>query len=202
MHPNRIFAWTKEDEMLAFIRGVSFSTIFFAQGGAPKVLHVPVTVHGERVLRFHLSRGNRVAHGLDGADVLLSCLGPDAYISPDWYGTADQVPTCNYVAVEAEGSVRRLGEAEHVDQLDRLSAEHEARLAPKTPWTRGKMSPAKFSAMTKAIICFEMEVRELRGTRKLGQNKKGAERDGALAGLSAAGRPDMAELMRAEFARA
>jgi transcriptional regulator len=201
MHPNPSFVWDDRDGMLAFLAEVSFSTIFLSDEGGGRVVHVPVTVEGPDRLRFHLARSNRAAPGLDGSEVLLSCLGPEAYISPDWYGTPDQVPTWNYVAVECEGTVRRLNEDDLVVQLDQLSAAHESRLAPKSPWTRDKMTPGRFHAMLRAITCYEIEIRELRGTRKLGQNKKPAEREGALRGLAAAGRADMAELMRREFAK-
>lgn len=201
MHPNRTFVWEDRDEMLAFLAEVSFSTIFLSNEDGPRVAHVPVTVEAPDRLRFHLARSNRAAPGLDGSRVLLSCLGPDAYVSPDWYGTPDQVPTWNYVAVECEGTARRLGEDDLVAQLDRLSAAHESRLTPKAPWTRDKMTPGRFEAMIRAIACYEIHVRELRGTRKLGQNKKPAERDGAWTGLAAAGGADVAELMRRESAR-
>lgn len=200
MHPNPGFAWQSSEEMLAFIDAVSFSTIFFSAEGGPQVVHVPVVVEAPDRLRFHLARSNRAAPGLDRSEVLLSCLGPAAYVSPDWYGTPDQVPTWNYVAVECEGTARRLSEDDLVGQLDRLSAAHESRLAPKTPWTREKMTPGRFDAMLRAITCYEIHVRELRGTRKLGQNKKPAEREAAMIGLAAGGRADMAELMRRELA--
>ena len=55
-------------------------------------------------------------------------LGPDAYVSPDWYGAADQVPTWNYLSVEAEGPVAAMDEAGLVDLLDRLSAQEAGAL--------------------------------------------------------------------------
>jgi hypothetical protein len=61
---------------------------------------------------------------------------------PTGTASADQVPTWNYVSVEAEGSVAPLSDDEFVALLDDLSAQEEARLLPKTPWTRDKMSPA------------------------------------------------------------
>ena len=39
----------------------------------------------------------------NGAAVRLIVEGPEGYISPDWYGVADQVPTWNYVAVHLVG---------------------------------------------------------------------------------------------------
>ena len=66
------------------------------------------------------------------------------------------MPTWNYLAVEAEGPLRRLDEAELTALLDELGAAHEARLAPKPPWTRAKMSAGRFEAMLKAIIGYEL----------------------------------------------
>ena len=198
MHPNRSFAWSDRDELLAFLRQVSFCTVFVASDAGPRLLHTPVVVTGPDRLRFHAARANAAAPSLDGARALISCLGPDAYISPDWYGTADQVPTWNYLAVECEGPIRRLADEELIRFLDDLSAAHEERLAPKPKWTRAKMSPGRFEGLLKAIVGFEMQIDEIRGTRKLGQNKKAAEREGAVAGLVAAGRTEIAALMTNE----
>jgi transcriptional regulator len=197
MHPDRRFAWDDRDAILAFIADRAFCTIFAADGGSSAVFHVPVVVEGPDTLRFHVSRTNRGAAALEGAHLFLSCAGPDAYVSPDWYGTPDQVPTWNYVAAEAEGPVRLLSEEELAALLDALSAAHEARLDPKPHWTRAKMRPGRFEAMRKAIIGYELSIEALRGTRKLGQNKKAEEQAGAIAGLEAAGHTEIAALMRA-----
>ncbi len=197
MHPDRRFAWQDEEAMLAFIAERALCTIFCGAGESPAVFHVPVVVAGPRTIRFHVARSNRGAAALDGARVLLSCLGPEAYISPDWYGSANQVPTWNYVAVEAEGPLRRLDEAELVALLDDLTEKHERRLTPKPPWTRDERDSAGFEGALKAIVGYEIAVEELRGTRKLGQNKSAEQIEGVAAGLEAAGHADIAGLMRA-----
>jgi transcriptional regulator len=189
MHPNPSFAWEDREAMLAFVADIAFATICF---DGPSVVHAPVAV-GDGLLRFHIARSNRVGP-LDGRRALVSCLGPDAYVSPDWYGSADQVPTWNYLAVEAEGPLRRLEETELATLLDELSAAHEARLAPKPRWTRAKMSPGRFAAMLGAIAGYEMKIDALRGTRKLGQHKRSAERLAAAADLAPFD-PAMAALM-------
>jgi len=194
MHPNRGFAWEDREAMLAFVADIAFCTICIE---GPALVHAPVIVAGPDRILFHVSRGNRAA-AMEGKRAIVSCLGPDAYISPDWYGSPDQVPTWNYLAVEAEGPLRRLDEAELARLLDDLSAAHEARLAPKPEWTRAKMSPGRFEAMLKAIIGYELSIETLRGTRKLGQNKKMEERIGAADGL-AQFNPGMAALMRREM---
>jgi transcriptional regulator len=192
MHPNRAFAWEDRDAMLAFVGEIAFATI--ATEG-PMVVHAPVLVAGPDRLRFHISRGNRAK--LDGRRAIVSVLGPDGYISPDWYGVDDQVPTWNYLAVEAEGPLRTLDEAELTELLDGLSAAHEARLAPKPVWTRAKMAPGRFDSMLKAIIGYELAIEDLRGTRKFGQNKDAAQRRAAAAGL-APFNPALAALMDKE----
>ena len=193
MHPNRSFHWADEQEMLAFVAQVSFATICV---DGPAVVHAPVVVAGPDQLLFHVSRSNPAAAKLEGARAIASVMGPDFYVSPDWYGTPDQVPTWNYLAVEAEGPLRRLDEDEPAALLDTLSAKHEERLAPKTPWTRDKMSPGRFEAMLNAIVGFEMRIEALRGTRKLGQNKKAEERERVADALALLGRDDHSRLMR------
>lgn len=195
MHPNRAFAWEDRDGMLRMMGEIAFCTICV---DGPALAHAPVVVAGPDRIRFHLSRTNKAAASMSGKRAIISCLGPDAYVSPDWYGTPDQVPTWNYLAVEAEGLLRTLDETELANLLDDLSAAHEARLAPKPAWTRAKMTPGRFEAMLKAVIGFELEIETLRGTRKLGQNKKVEERIGAAAGLAPID-PALAALMRQDI---
>ena len=195
MHPHPAFAWTDRGEMLAYLSDVSFSTIFVCGETGPVLVHTPVVRVGDDRLRFHISRANRAAAALEQAHALLSCVGPDAYVSPDWYGVPDQVPTWNYVAVECEGPLRKLDEAELAHLLEELSRDQEARLAPKPEWTRAKMAPGRFETMLKAIVGFEMRIQAMRGTRKLGQTKNTEQRQASAAGVAAAGNPAMGALM-------
>ncbi len=192
MHPNRALAWDDRDAMLDFVADIAFATVVV---DGPMLVHVPVLVAAPDRIRFHVSRGNRAK--LEERRAIVSVLGPDAYISPDWYGQEDQVPTWNYLAVEAEGPLRRLDEPELVALLDDLSAAHEARLAPKPAWTRAKMTPGRFEGMLKAIVGYELAIEALRGTRKLGQNKDDATLRAAAAGL-APFNPALAALMEKE----
>ena len=197
MHPAPASKVTDTEPLLARISAHPFMTLAAAVDGRPLIAHAPVVIRqlaDGLALDFHLSRGNVLAGALAAGfrGVLLN-LGPDAYISPDWYESADQVPTWNYLSVEAEGSVIALDEVGLIAQLDALSAQEEARLLPKRPWTRAKMSPGAFERMSRAIIGARMTVERLEGTFKLGQNKNDADRSGAIAGLG--GHP-IAALMR------
>jgi transcriptional regulator len=122
--------------------------------------------------------------------------GPDAYISPDWYGMDDQVPTWNYLTLELEGTVRQMDHEGLIGLLDDLTAQSEAKLAPKTPWHRDKMDAAKFDKLLDVIVGFEMEILAWRPTAKLGQNKPAEARKLAAAALDATGRRAMAQLMQ------
>jgi transcriptional regulator len=196
MHPNRKFHLADRAEMAAFVRALGFGLLVIQTEQGLRVVHVPVLLEGER-LRFHVSRGNAVHAALHGGGpALFVANGPHAYVSPEWYGLDDRVPTWNYVAVELEGAVRPLEPEELVLLLDDLSAEQEARLAPKKPWTRGKMSPGRFEGLLKAITGFEMEIAEWRGTAKLDQDKPAEVRARLAEALAERGEHSIAEIMR------
>ncbi|WP_010183291.1 FMN-binding negative transcriptional regulator [Sphingomonas sp. PAMC 26605] len=197
MHPDSTFRWEDRDAMRALVRELGFGALFAGTPDGPRVVHLPVVWRDETTLALHVARGNGITRHLDGATALFVAQGPDGYVSPDWYGLGDaQVPTWNYVAVELEGRMRRLDQDGLVAQLDQLSAEQEARLAPKPEWTRANMPSGLFEQMTRGIIGFTLEVQAWRGTRKLGQNKPAAARLSAADGVETAGRRGIAYWMR------
>jgi transcriptional regulator len=198
MHPARAFLQTDETALEALVAAAGLALIVGAPDGRPMCAHAPVLL-SQRRLRFHLSAGNPLAKALsDGTNVLAVVTGPQVYVSPDWYGIEDQVPTWNYLSAEAEGPVRRLDAAQTTQMLDDLSAAFEAGLAPKPAWTRAKMGPGRFEAMLGGIVGFEMTVERLEGVRKLSQNKPPEARLRLADALDARGDTVMAALTRAE----
>jgi transcriptional regulator len=196
MHPNRKFHITDREAMAALVRELGFGVLFVSTAQGPRAVHVPVLIDGDR-LRFHVSRGNAVHPALEGgAEALFVATGPHAYISPEWYGLEDRVPTWNYLAVELEGPVRRLEPEALVELLDGMSAEQEARLAPKPAWTRSKMSEGRFEGLLKSIAGFEMEVAAWRGTAKVDQDKPDEVRSRIADALADRGEQAMAATMR------
>jgi transcriptional regulator len=187
MHPNAAFRTDDETLLLARLAANPLATLSVTLDGRLLVAHAPLLarrVAEGLVFDFHLSRSNALASAIaSGFHAVAVSLEADAYISPDWYAAADQVPTWNYVSVEAEGPVAALDDEGLVALLDDLSAQEEARLLPKTPWTRHKMSPGRFEAMTRAIVGARMTVERLEGTTKLSQNKSDADVAGVLAAL-------------------
>lgn len=170
--------------MRAFVAEHAFAHLFAQTAEGPMIAHVPLTAAKGGAFRFHIARYNRITPHLGGATVVASVAGADGYISPDWYAvTKDQVPTWNYSAVEIDGTVHALTEADLVEQIDALSHDHEARLAPKPEWTRDKVAPERLRAMYSAIQAFELRPTAMRGTNKLSQNKSDADRAGVIEAL-------------------
>jgi transcriptional regulator len=194
MHPNRAFAWDDEAEMLDFVRRRAFAHIF-ASGAADggRIAHAPLHVTDDGRVQFHLFVNNPAAAGLADQPVLISVTDLDGYQSANWYVSADQVPTWHYQAVEIDGIARRLDQDGLIGLLDAFTAEMERRFSPENPWTRAKMSPGKFEALTKAITGFELDGQRLRGTLKFNQHKPEADIQANLRGQRQAGRPDLAE---------
>ncbi|MEX1249800.1 MAG: FMN-binding negative transcriptional regulator [Hyphomonas sp.] len=187
MHPAPLFRESDPETLLARIRAYPLGLVCVNGEIAPLAAHTPVLAAmdgGAPLLRFHLSAHNPVTRRLEaGAAALIIFTGPDAYISPDWYGPVpNQVPTWNYLSVEAEGG------AEPTDPtkfLDDVSEHFEALLLPKPPWTRSKMVPGSFELMLRGIRAFELRPVRFEGMNKLSQNKTNKAREGVIESLSA-----------------
>jgi transcriptional regulator len=198
MHPNPAFRRVDARQSLDLVRARSFGILVAQSADGPLASHIPFLLSDDgSVVEFHLVRNSAMARAIaKGAAVRLIVEGPEGYISPDWYGVADQVPTWNYVAVHLVGDARLTPEDGFRDLLDRLSAHFEARLLPKKPWTSDKMTEGVMERMMRGIVPCAMQVSDLQSTWKLGQNKTEDVRAGAAAGLEDQGNTELAKLMR------
>jgi len=199
MHSAPVFRQTDPETLLDRIRAYPLGLVCVNGEAAPLAAHTPVLAgmdEGSLRLRFHVSAHRPVNRRLEaGAGALIVFTGPDAYISPDWYGPVpNQVPTWNYLSVEAEGTAAKTDAAKF---LDDVSDHFEARLLPKPPWTRAKMAPGSFELMLGAIRAYELTPHRFEGIAKLSQNKTSEARQGVIEGLSAtASRLAIAQEMR------
>lgn len=196
MHPNPSFRNDSPDLHRSLVDAVGFGTIFLQTPAGPRVAHSALLAMDSSKLQFHLARGNALTRHLEGSTALVVVNGPDAYISARWYADPDQVPTWNYIAVELEGSVRKLDEAELLQQLEMLSDHHEAKVEGGKPWTMDKMSKRHLDGLMRSIVGFEMEIETRRETVKLSQNKSLDERERVIAGLEQQNAAGIAQAMR------
>jgi transcriptional regulator len=204
MHPNPAFRQEPHARNLAFARARGFGVLTVNGAEGPLAAHVPFLLDAEGgVADLHLARSNAIARAALPAAAVIVVAGPDAYVSPDWYGppdqVPDQVPTWNYVAVHLRGTLAPLPPEALRPQAEALSDEHEARLPGKRPWTTAKMTPGAMERMMRMILPFRLTVTAVEGTWKLNQNKPAEVRARAAAALARgdAGAQAIAALMRA-----
>ena len=192
MHPNPVFRREPRESALDLARERGFGTFTVAGPEGVLAAHVPFVLDEGRVLA-HLVRVNPLARHLGSgpARALLIVSGPDGYVSPDWYGEPQLVPTWNYVAVHLRGELRLLDDTALRPILERLSETFETRLAPKPPWKTDKVDDGLLARMMRQIIPIEMSVDTVDSTFKLNQNRSDTARAGAAAALAAGGTPGM-----------
>lgn len=189
---------------LAFAQARGFGTVCAWDGARPIASSLPFYLtsadDGTPRAAFHVARQNPLAKLADGkASWLMTVNGADAYVSPDWYASPDQVPTWLYQAVHLTGTVRILSEDELGRHLDTLSAKFESWLMSKPPWTTSKMTAGRLEALKKAIVGLVMSVDEVEGSFKLNQHKSDVDHMAialALAGQHGAAAQILAHEMR------
>jgi transcriptional regulator len=174
---------------LAFAEARGFGAVCAWDGAKPIASSLPFYLSfaddGTPRAAFHVARNNPLLKLADGKTPwLMAVNGADAYLSPDWYVSPDQVPTWLYQAVHLTGTVRTLSDSDLGPHLDALSAKFESRLAPKPPWTTAKMTAGRLDAMKKAIVGLVMSVDEVEGSFKLNQHKSDADYVGAADALA------------------
>lgn len=182
MHPNPAFRQTTSGDALAIAARRGFGVLAVNGPDGPIAAHVPFEVLDGN-LRLHLARSNPILRAGLPLPAVMVVSGPDAYVSPDWYGAMDQVPTWNYIAVHLRGALRALPDDALRPHLDRVSAAFEARIAKK-PWTMEKMSSDATLRMTRMIVPLEMTIDSVESTIKLNQNKTPEQRAGAISGIA------------------
>ena len=174
---------------LAFAEARGFALACAWDGSKPVASPLPfyLTFAGDGTPQaaFHVARHNPLVKLADGTTSwLLAVSGADAYVSPDWFVSPDQVPTWLYQVVHLTGTVRTLSDDELAEQIETLSAKFEARLLPKKPWLSSKMTAGRLEALKKAIVGLTMTVENIEGSFKLSQHKSDADFT-ALAGALA-----------------
>ena len=191
MHPNPLFRSEDHALMREWIGRSAFGMVFLTTPEGPRVAHTPFVMRDENRLQFHLARGNALTPSLERATALAVVNGPDGYVSPRWYDNRDTVPTWDYVAIEMEGPVRRIADGELDTLLYDLIDTHERRIEGDRG-SAGEASEPMWNGLFKAIVGFEMEVREWRPTFKLSQKRTPAERETIVAGLAGNGNEALA----------
>jgi transcriptional regulator len=192
---------------LDLMRDYPFATLISNDDqGFPFVSHIPIHVTSDLQaqsavdatelappfkLSAHLARANpQVAYLKKRPQVLVSFLGPQAYMSPSVYQEQQHVPTWSYLAVHVKGHVQFVEDLQVKDSmLKQLIADHEPSYAKQ--WNDLPLTYRE--RMLSAIEAFEIVVTDWQCKIKLNQHRapsheamhesyaKGSEQERALA---------------------
>ena len=180
-------------ELKALIDAFPFATLVTIAEGRPVASHVPMLLDADRgpngTLLCHVARANPQWRSITPElEALAIFLGPDAYVSPNWYESKREhgrvVPTWNYVAVHAWGSVRLLEDPVELRALvDRLTRRHEAN--EPQPWNVDDAPESYLRDQLLGIVGIELAIARIEGKWKLSQNRPEPDIDGVIDALEA-----------------
>jgi transcriptional regulator len=194
------------------MEGAGLATLVTQSDNGPLVSHLPLLLDpaagATGVLTGHLARANPQWKASDLSQPAVAVfLGPDAYISPNYYPSKHDdprtVPTWNYVAVHARGRLETFDDPEQLLALvTRLTERHEQRSAKSAvkPWAVSDAPADYLGKMVRAIVGVRLTIESIDGKKKLSQNRSEADQQGVVAGLSGSTDPNergVAALMRA-----
>lgn len=153
----------------AFIDQNPFATVVTSTESEPKASHIPMyysEADGKAFLVGHFARANDHWRCLERKSTAVFH-GPHAYVSSQWYGTRNGVPTWNYLAVHVSGFMATVDGKELGLILDLMLKKHES-------------DPGAFNLNLDAevrrnlenhIVGVKMEIEKMEGKWKLSQNK-------------------------------
>ena len=186
-------------EIVAMMRAHNFCLLVTGAGGELHGTHLPCRVdeRGDTmVIELHMAKANPQWQQFFDDEVLVVFSGPHAYISPRWYARAQSVPTWNYAAVHAYGTVRVIDDAagKHAAQRRLVAAQDPEWLGAFDAQSRDYID-----SLLAGIVVFEVDVTRIDARWKLSQNRGREEQDLVVENLErsgSAGDRALAALMR------
>jgi len=193
MHAPSPYVETRRDVLLDAARSIRFATLVACRDGRPLAAHIPLIPKedgGRIVIEGHFARANPIRGAFaDGAEALAIFRGPHAYVHPRWYPAREDgrvLPTWNYVAVEARGFPRLIGERGWL--LRHLTELVEANEVDRPdPWSLKEASRDHVEDLLPEIMGVRLEVTAIEGVWKMSQDHPEADRAGVAAGLESEG---------------
>jgi transcriptional regulator len=171
MYNPSAFAETDLTQLHAFVRRQSFAMLVSSGDGGLVASHLPLLLDPQAGrfghLLGHMARANPQWRQIEG-EVLAVFHGPHTYISPSWYAEPGLVPTWNYVAVHAYGTLQLVDQrADLLDILRQAVAFYEG---PRpAPWSLDSEGE-RLDGLLRSIVGFRIAISRLEGKWKLSQN--------------------------------
>jgi len=184
--------------LIEAMRAYSFAILFGPQAepefAAPlAATHLPLVIRDEGahgLLEGHFAKANRHWQALAGRETLVVFSGPHSYVSPTLYVDPLSVPTWNYIAIHAYGTLELVEDEAGKEAL--LAGLIEANEPAFAEQWRG-MPDGFRRTMLAGIVGFRIPITRIEGKFKISQNRKPEERQNVHA-AHAAGTPDQQAL--------
>ena len=192
------FQFQAQGKLHDFIEAHAFGLLVSTHDGEPFATHLPFLLerdagqHGTLV--GHIARANPHWHDLEGQRVLAVFSGPHTYVSPTWYQAEHVVPTWNYVAVHAYGTVRLVDDIDVLTDILSAFVSTFERGMPK-PWPLDTGTDY-FQKVVRGIVGFRIEVSRLEGKWKLNQNQPPERRKKVVQALARSDDQDARDIAR------
>ena len=139
----------------------------------PVATQIPLFIDerdGRLYLSGHIMRNTDHHYAFEhNPNVLAVFTGAHTYVSASWYSNPKQASTWNYISVHAKGVMRFLGDQELMNVLKRTTDHFENN--PYSGSNFDDLSPEYIGRLVKAIVAFEIEVKEMNNVFKLSQNR-------------------------------
>ncbi|KUM42739.1 FMN-binding negative transcriptional regulator [Pseudomonas sp. EpS/L25] len=193
MYPNPAFRLDDLPSLHRQLEAQALALLVSQSASGPLVSHLPLWLDPDEgpygTLYGHLARSNpQAAAMVEDGRVLAVFQGPQAYVSPALYPSKAEhgrvVPTWNYQAVHARGTVEVFDDPERLlPLLERLTDQHEG--GRSVPWRVADAPTDYLQGMLRAIRGLRLPIDRLHGIAKLSQNRNAADREGVRRGLAA-----------------
>lgn len=161
----------------AFVRQHNFATLIGSGESGLIASHIPLELtegdEGAMLLNGHLARANPQCRVLrDNAQAMAVFLGPHTYVTSRWYSHIN-VPTWNYAAVHAYGTVRIVEERDElVSMVGRLMGLYET---GKSGLKMDDFPPEFLEKELRGIVGFQLRIERFEAAFKLSQNREDAD---------------------------
>jgi len=189
MYVPKHFSESCVNVMHELIRKEPLGTLVVHQDGELVANHIPFIIHTDKgaygTLHGHVAITNPIVNVVD-VKVLVVFTGVDMYITPSWYDkereNGEVVPTWNYVAVHASGTMKLIRDAAWLrNQLEQLVDVNESQFEHK--WKISDAPEQFVDALAKGIVGIEIEIEKLEGKWKVSQNQPEYNRVGVIEAL-------------------
>jgi len=181
------FAEERPEELHRIMAAASLPILVSPTASGMVATHLPLNFRGDRLIG-HVARPNtHWREALPGAESLAIFTAVDGYVSPSFSPskaeTGKVVPTWNYEAVHAYGTLEFIHEPAALrDIVTALTTRYETPRAK--PWAVDDAPADYVEAMLKGIVGVVLHITRLEGKAKLSQNKARTDREGMVAGLA------------------